>query len=392
MTPRSGFPVTTSPWLMAVILADVTSFGIVMPLLASYAAAYSASTAAIGVLVATYSGMHFLLAPMWGRWSDRVGRRPVLLVGLTGTLISSLVFAAADNFLGLLVSRLLAGGLGATLNVAQAYAADQSEPEARTRVMGLVGAAFGFGFILGPTIGGLTSRLGPAAPGLAAAGVAALALAAAVIRLPEPSRHRPAFSEPAVVSGWRPYAVPFAAAIGSTLAFTVLYVVFPLHAERALGFDRSAVSYHFALVGLVTAIVQGGLVGRLARRFGEGRLLAAGGVLMAAGLAALSRTVSAGAGEFYPALVALGAGYGLAGPAEAGYVSRLAPAAVQGRVLGALQSANSVARVLGPVAAGVGMGLGGAPAAFIGAAGCAGLAGVLGVVLGLDKTDRSRIG
>lgn len=372
---------TATPWLIVVLLGDVTCFGIVMPLLASYAAAFRADTTSIGVLVATYSAMHFLLAPVWGRLSDRIGRRPVLLLGLVGTLISSALFALADTFLMLLVSRVVAGGMGATLNVAQAYVADQSTPAARTRVMGLVGAAFGFGFILGPTIGGITTRFGDAAPGLAASIIATLNLALALATLREPPVHRPAFGAPTTPLPWRPLVAPFTAAIASTLAFTVLYVVFPLHAEQSLGYDRSRVSYLFAFVGLMTAVVQGGLVGTLSRRMGEGRLLLLGGLLMALGLGLLPQVSSGGGALFFLALAMLGVGFGFAGPAEAGYVSRTAPADLQGRILGSLQSVNSIARILGPVAAGVAMGSGGAPAAFMGAAAFAAVSGLLGLAM-----------
>ena len=370
-----------SPWLIVVLLADVTCFGIVMPLLASYAAEFRASTTSIGLLVASYSAMHFFLAPAWGRLSDRIGRRPVLLIGLVGTLLSSLVFALARDFTVLLLSRILAGGLGATLNVAQAYVADQSTPAGRTRVMGLVGAAFGFGFILGPAIAGLTAPMGSAAPGLAASALAAANLALALATLREPAAHRPAFGAPTSPLPWRPLIAPFAAAVASTLAFTVLYVVFPLHLEQALGYDRSRVSYLFAFVGLLTALVQGGLFGALSRGLGEGRLLLLGGLLMAAGLALLPQVSQTGAAPFYVALAMLGIGFGFAGPAEAGYVSRTSPAELQGRILGSLQSVNSAARILGPVAAGVAMSAGGAPAAFFGAAGFAAASGLLGLAM-----------
>lgn len=371
--------------MIGVLLADVTCFAIVMPLLASYASARQASPTAIGALVASYSAMHFLLAPVWGRLSDRVGRRPVLLIGLAGTVVSSLLFAVADNLLVLLVSRILAGGLGATLNVSQAYVADLSAPTERTRMMGLVGAAFGFGFIFGPMIGGITSRFGDAIPGLVATGLALLNLFAAVRYLPEPSQHREAFAAPATPVGWRPFAVPLAAATLSTLAFTVLYVVLPLFAERSLGYDRRTVSYLFALTGLMTALIQGGVVGGLARRLGEGRVLVAGGSLMALGLGGLSAVADQGGLALALSLAVIGMGFGLAGPAETGYVSRVAPAAVQGRALGLLQSANALARVVGPVAAGMVMAAGGAAAAFLGAAASGLLAGVLGTLFGRNS-------
>jgi MFS family permease len=364
--------------MIGVLLADVTCFAIVMPLLASYAAARHASPTAIGVLVASYSAMHFLLAPLWGRLSDRIGRRPVLLVGLAGTVVSSLLFALAGNYFLLLLSRLVAGGLGATLNVSQAYVADQSPPEQRTRVMGLVGAAFGFGFIFGPTIGGIASHFGDMVPGLVATGLSIVNLLVAARLVPEPAQHKDAFVAGTAPVGWRPFAVPLAAAVLSTLAFTVLYVVLPLVAERSLGYDRRTVSYLFALTGLMTAIIQGGVVGHLARRFGEGRVLLMGGALMAAGLSGLAATSDQGGALLAISLAIIGAGFGLAGPAETGYVSRVAPAAIQGRALGLLQSANALSRVVGPVAAGMAMGRG-PGAAFLGAAVAALGAGLLGL-------------
>lgn len=364
--------------MIGVLLTDVTCFAIVMPLLASYASARHASPTAIGVLVASYSAMHFLLAPAWGKLSDRIGRRPVLLIGLAGTVVSSLLFAVAGSYAMLLASRIVAGGLGATLNVAQAYVADQSPPQQRTRVMGLVGAAFGFGFIFGPMLGGIASQFGDAVPGLVATGLALVNLVLAARFVREPEQHREAFTAGAAPIGWKPFAVPLIAAVCSTLAFTVLYVVLPLVAERSLGYDRRTVSYLFALTGLMTAIIQGGVVGRLARRLGEGRVLLIGGALMAAGLAGLAAAADQGGLLLTISLGVIGAGFGLAGPAETGYVSRVAPAAIQGRALGLLQSANALSRVVGPIAAGVAMGVG-AGAAFLGAAGAAMLAGVLGL-------------
>lgn len=377
--------------MIGVLLTDVSCFAIVMPLLASYGSARHASATAIGVLVASYSAMHFLLAPAWGRLSDRIGRRPVLLLGLGGTVASSLLFAMAGSYAVLLVSRVVAGGVGATLNVAQAYVADQSPPEQRTRMMGLVGAAFGFGFIFGPMIGGIASHFGDAIPGLVASVLASLNLLVAARYLREPAQHSEAFAAPAGAVGWRPFAVPLAAAILSTLAFTVLYVVLPLVAERSLGYDRRTVSYLFALTGLMTAIIQGGVVGRMARRLGEGLVLLGGGVLMAIGLAGLALAASLGGSLLAASLAVIGMGFGLAGPAETGYVSRVAGAAVQGRALGQLQSANALARVVGPIVAGFALSAGGATSAFMGAAGCGALAGILGLFFGEGRKAKGDV-
>ena len=201
-----------------------------------------------------------------------------------------------------------------------------------------------------------------------ATGSRSINLLLAVRFVPEPAQHRDAFVPAAAPVGWRPFAVPLAAAVLSTLAFTVLYVVLPLVAEQSLNYDRRTVSYLFALTGLMTAIIQGGVVGGLARRLGEGPSAAPGRDADGA-RARGPRAPARNSGGFLLAasLAVIGAGFGLAGPAETGYVSRVAPAAIQGRALGLLQSANALSRVVGPVAAGMAM-AGGPAAAFLGAA------------------------
>jgi MFS family permease len=249
--------------------------------------------------------------------------------------------------------------------------------------MGLIGAAFGVGFVIGPAIGAVSSRLGDAGPGLVAAAIAAGNLLLVLLALPEPRRRtaRPSALPLRELSG-RHLVAPFAAAFCSTLAFTVIYVVFPLHAEWALGLDRSRVGWLFALVGLVAAVVQGLVVGRLAQRAGEGRVVQLGGLGMAAGLVLLPLVATEGAAFLPPgfliALALTGAGVGLTSPAEAGYVSRATGPAEQGRALGLLQSVNAVARITGPVLAGVVMEWRGATAAFGTAAGVAVVAAAAG--------------
>jgi len=355
-----------------------------MPLLASYAVQFGAGAAAVGAIVATYSLMHLVLAPVWGGLSDRLGRRPVLLIGLAGTLVSSLVFAAAQSVLVLLLSRVLAGGLGATLNVAQAYAADESSPGRRTGAMGLIGAAYGVGFVVGPAIGALMSRFGDAAPGLAAAGIATLNLMLAWRALGEPPRRRQAATRlplRAILS--RGQVPPFVAAFCSTLSFSTMYVVFPLFAELGLGFDRARVGMLFALIGFIAAAVQGSAVGPLVRRLGEGRLVWIGAIGMAAGLALLpaSGNPAHSLTPLWVALALVGAGFGLTSPAEAGYVSRHSPADDQGRTMGLLQSVNAMSRIVGPLLAGGIMAAAGAGAAFWTAAGAAVVAGMAGAMM-----------
>ncbi|MFI5210411.1 MAG: MFS transporter, partial [Gemmatimonadales bacterium] len=267
--------------LFFTVFIDLIGFGIVLPLLPSYAARLQVGDAGIGFIVASFSLMQFLLAPWWGRLSDRVGRRPVILVGLAGSALSYLLFAYAGNFWLLLLSRLIAGGMGATVNVAQAYLADVTPPERRAKAMGLIGAAFGLGFVVGPAIGGLTSRFGEAVPGLVAAGLSLTNFTLAWFRLPETRVHRPREGTTSGAIHWKLLVAPYAVLLLSTIAFTVMYVVFPLYVERTLGYDRHQTAYLFVLLGFVTAVVQGGLVGRLVQRFGERRLMEAGCLLMA---------------------------------------------------------------------------------------------------------------
>lgn len=336
------------------VFIDLIGFGIVLPLLPSYAAAFHVNDTAIGVLVGSFSLMQFVFAPWWGRLSDRIGRRPVLMVGLAGSALSYLIFALAGNFGLLLLSRMVAGGMGATVNVAQAYLADVSLPERRASAMGLIGAAFGLGFVVGPAIGGISSGLGNAAPGLVASSLSAINLAMAWRWLPESRPSLESKLAQAVPVHWSRYLMAFTAVWFSTLAFTVLYVVFPLQLERALGYDRHHSAYFFVLIGVVSAIVQGGLIGRLVARFGERALIGAGGILLAAGMGLLPTVMVAPPrpGLLFLALTMIAAGSGMIAPSSAAFVSRVASPDEQGKALGLLQSVASVARIAGPIVAG----------------------------------------
>jgi MFS family permease len=362
------------------VFIDLIGFGIVLPLLPSYAAAFHVGDAAIGALVASFSLMQFLLAHWWGRLSDRVGRRPVLLVGLAGSAVSYLLFALAGNFWLLLLSRVVAGGMGATINVAQAYLADVTAAEHRARAMGMIGAAFGLGFVVGPAIGGVSSGFGNAAPGLVACSLTTLNLLLAWRWLPESRRTVPEGPAPVPVH-WSRFLLAFSAVGLSTLAFTVLYVVFPLQVERVMGYDRHHSAYLFVLIGVVSAAIQGGLIGRLVRQFGERLLMASGGLLMGLGLALLPvSTIPGRLGLLLAALVVVAAGSAMVAPSAAAYVSRVAPPDEQGRALGLLQSVGAVARIAGPITAGLIAGHVSPNAAFLAAGGAAGLAGLSAVV------------
>jgi len=373
--PRTGTPsVTTLPpaggpqrTLYLVIVIDLIGFATLMPLLASYGARLGASSVEIGFLVASYSLMHVVLAAAWGRWSDRIGRRPVLLIGLAGTLAGAVVFAVADSFAVLVLSRILAGGIGTTTNVAQAYLADVTPPDRRTRAMGFLGAAYGVGFIIGPLLGGIASSISDPAPGIVASFLALGNLLFALGKLREPAEHEP--RPPTLVADTVPprHLHVLGAGMAATAAFTVMYVVFPLFGEARLGFNRSQVSYLFAWVGTVNAVAQGGLAGRLSRRFGDIRTARLGALIMAGGFLVLPITAGMqgplGFGVFLAALFCVALGFGTVLPSLTGHLSTLAGPS-QGEVLGRLHGVNSLARAVGPMVAGVMYGVGGAGLAF----------------------------
>jgi MFS family permease len=367
---------------MAVVLAvflDLLGFGIVVPQLPLAAARFTTSGLVIGAVVATDSLLSFLLAPAWGRLSDRIGRRPVILLGLLGSAIAYSVFGLAASLAVLFLARILSGSLGATVNVAQAALADTTPPEQRSRAMGMIGAAFGLAFTIGPALGGIASKRGESAPGLLAAGICLVNFLLAAILVRE-SRTRRA-------QDWGARAhVPRAALLvtfAATLAFTTMYVVFQQYGTQVLGLTRAGISYAFTLVGIVSVLVQGRLVRRLAPRVGELRLVAWGGGLMAAGLAllpllaALPTHGAAQVGGIGLSIVLLSAGFSLVGPCVAGFVSRTTPPDDQGRVLGTLQSIGSGARIIGPPMLGALADSGGFAAAFGLSAFAAAAAGII---------------
>ena len=202
--------------LFLTVFLDLVGFGIVLPLLPSYGALHTRSATLIGALVAIDSLLTFLLAPAWGRLSDRIGRRPVLLIGLAGSAVSYLVFGLAGSFVALALSRVISGATGATVHVAQAYLADVTPPERRSHAMGLIGAAFGLGFTIGPAIGASASAHGDALPGFIAAGIAAINFLLAWAGLPETAvRPRPDY-RPLQLSRVRlrsPFGVMFASSL-----------------------------------------------------------------------------------------------------------------------------------------------------------------------------------
>ena len=351
------------PTLFLIVVIDLVGFGLVIPLLPFYAVRFGASPQLVTSLLAVYSLMALLSAPLWGRLSDRIGRRPVLMSSLAAGALAYLWMGAADALWMLFAARGLAGICAGNIAAAQAYIADVTTPENRAKGMGLIGAAFGLGFIIGPALGGLLAGNNPASADLAmpawvAAGLSGMALLGVAFLLSE--------SRPFEARQNMPARSRFAAILGALrrpilsrlilvfflviLAFSGMESTFALWAMRQFGWGPSQVAYVFAYVGLLSAVLQGGLIGRLSRRFGEERLLLVGLALIGIGLLTLpaARWLSLLA----LMLAALAVGMGLVQPSLNSLISRRAGREEQGEVLGVSQSVGSLARVLGPLAAG----------------------------------------
>jgi len=361
--------------VFAVVFVDLLGFGIILPLLPTYAAAFHVSPAAIGLLVTSFSLLQLVAVPVWGGISDRFGRRPVLIVGLVGSTASYVLFAIAGSYWALLVSRIVAGAMGATIGVAQAYIADITAPERRAHAMGILGAAFAMGFILGPALGGILSTHSYSSAGVVAAALCAANALAALAWLPETTRRTAARRLGRVPL--RALAAPLAASFFVTAAFAVIHVTLPLFGRDVWRDSTRQMGMLFAYMGVVSAVVQGGLVGRLAARVGEKRVAAAGGLLLAIGLALVP--VASAKLALWAALGALAAGSALATPSVYAVVSRTASASQQGAALGITQTASTLGRIVGPTIAGFLIGTSGLRAPFWAGA----LLGLLGMVAAL---------
>jgi len=373
--------------LFLTVFIDLMGFGIVIPLLPIYAKQMNATPFAAGALIAVYSLMQLVFAPAWGRISDDIGRRPVLLMCLAGSAMSYLLLAGAWRLEVLFFARLLAGVAGASIPVAQAYIADVTGPAERARGMGLIGAAFGLGMVIGPALGGGLSLLGPRVPEGFAAGLCLVNVLVAAYRLPESlpgSVGRPApFRHPLSLASLRDAAArPGAAALLAvfflvTLGFAVLEGTFSLAAADRYGYSQTQVDWLWVYMGLVAVVVQGWLVGRLARRLPERALIVLGSAAL--GLGFLGIPFAGSAIGLLTALALVVGGQGLASPSLSSLISKTVEESVYGEALGVSQSLSAGARVLGPAGGGLIFSRFDASAAYLAAAACA--AGALGLSL-----------
>jgi DHA1 family tetracycline resistance protein-like MFS transporter len=344
--------------IFVTVFIDLLGFGIIIPLLPFYAEHFGASALAVGLLSTSYSVAQFLFAPLWGRLSDRIGRRPVILVGLLGSAASYVLFATAGSLAMLFIARTLGGIAGANIPTAQAFIADITPPDQRARGMGLVGAAFGLGFVFGPAAGGFLSQWGYSAPAWFAAALSAANFAAALMLLPESlaegdraRERRPGRLATFRQALERPHLpVVLAVYFLVVAAFSGFESMFALFGSHQFGLTAVSIGYVFALVGIVLAVVQGLVVAPLVKRTGERRLVPAALFVLTIGLALVP--LSGSVPMLTGASVVIALGMGLNSPAMMAVISQLADPRWQGGTLGVSQALGSLARIVGPASGG----------------------------------------
>jgi DHA1 family tetracycline resistance protein-like MFS transporter len=347
--------------LFATVFTDLLGFGIVIPFLPLYAEQLHVTAFGIGLILSSYSLMQLLSAPLLGGLSDHYGRRPIIMLGLLGSSISYALYGFAASFVLLLVSRAVHGACAGTVATAQAYVADTTTESQRAHGIGMIGAAFGLGFVLGPALGGLLGHSNLRVPVFFAALLTLVNLIFAAIALPE--SHQP---EPAVHLTWIGAAAPlltlprrlmrhrlsrlFVIAFLGTSAMAAFEATFAMMVLAVYGFGARGIGELLAFAGLLQAFTQGYLLRKVVGRHGELRLVRFGMCAFAAGMAPMASLSNRGL--LWLLLALLSVGYGLASPSVASLISRGTEHRLQGEVLGINQSALSFARICGPLIAG----------------------------------------
>jgi DHA1 family tetracycline resistance protein-like MFS transporter len=330
---------------------NLVGFGIIIPLLPFYAQTFGASPLVIGLLFASFSLSQLIAAPLLGDLSDRWGRRPVLIFSLLGTVVSFVMMALANSLAMLFAARIVDGLSGGNITTARAYIADVSTEENRAKAFGLLGAAFGLGFIVGPALGAALSHISYTAPIWAAAAITVVAVAMAWLWLPETVHRTEAGRSPWRALGdlWgrAPLRVLFTIDFVYWTAFSVYQTTFALFGARRFGFDAPHIGYLLSAFGFLGVVVQGGMVGPIVRVLGERRTLSIGLLFAAAGWggSALTHSLSV----FVAMLVPGAIGIGLCNATLSALVSKAAGPHEQGRVQGAAGALESLGRTMGPV-------------------------------------------
>ena len=350
--------------IFLIIFIDLLGFGLIIPIVPFYLEKFISHPDQIGrtiaAMITIFSLMQFIFSPIWGRLSDRYGRRPILLISLTGAMISHVLFALAPTLTLLFAARVLTGIFSATVPTAMAYISDVTDQENRARGMGLVGAAFGLGFILGPAAGGILSGvIGLKAPLFGAAVLSATALAYAFLNLKETvdvdnpvERDYRRFNIGNLLRSLRHpnLGLLFLIFFIVTMAFANLETVFALYIEKLFQYTSKEAGYFFAYIGVISAVTQGMLIGKFSKKFGEKKLISAATLVL--GISFLILPFMHTVPLFLIPLGLIAFSLGLNNPSVTSLISKNADRDEQGGVLGVNQSFSSLGRVIGPLWAG----------------------------------------
>ena len=343
--------------IVLTVFIDITGYGIIIPLLPFYAEEFQAGPAALGILIASFAIMQFLFGPLLGRASDKIGRKPILLLSLLLSFIGFTIFSFANSYPMLLFSRIVAG-IATERAVAQAYIADVTDYKNRTKELGKIGAALGAGFIIGPSLGGVLSVYGYAVPGYAAMILTSINMLSVISFLPEPQRGKETKSEnPDASLGYlqglldslrRPLLGPTLVILFFvTVAFSTIPVIVPLLSIDYFNFSSLELSFVFIYIGIIQIVMQGFLMDALSRKLGDDKLIALGPILMAAGTILMPsfRNVVL----FFIGNSLLAAGFGIVNTSIPSFLSKRTSLSEQGSVLGIASSVSSVANIPGPL-------------------------------------------
>lgn len=364
-----------------VVLIDLIGFGIVLPLLPFYASTFHASPIAIGFLYSIYSLAQLIFSPIWGSFSDRIGRRPIMLMSTLGASAAYLVFAFSHSLGILFLSRLLAGIMGGNISTAQAYVADVTTPQERAKGMGLIGAAFGIGFVLGPALSTflihptfhrffteigfahLTAWLSQnkyTLPGLFAAFLSFSSFLMVLLKLPE-TIQKASESDPFRITKasifskvfWRSIAHPLLLFSVFLLSFgqANMYSSFPLFCKDSLKLSAEQVGFQYIYMGLIAVFIQGGLIRILVKKWAEEKLFLIGSILMVIGIALIPFATSGDSLTLFMAVMAIGTS--LNGPTLNSIISQKADPSKVGAMMGTSQGMASLGRVIGPTWGGI---------------------------------------
>ncbi|MDD2373048.1 MAG: MFS transporter [Syntrophomonadaceae bacterium] len=351
-----GNNIRSSSILFFILFLVMVGFGIIIPVMPFFLTSMGGDASILGLFMAIYSLMHLLFAPFWGRLSDRIGRRPVILIGLSGYGITFILFGFTDQLWMMFAVRILSGAISsATLPTALAYMADITGEDERSQGIGLMAAAMGLGMIVGPALGGWLGQQGFSLPFFVAGGLALLIWPFALFYLPEtliPAKSIPEniTPNPASMEINNPLFLLFILVLILNFSTTMFEATFVYFAARRAAFGPREIGFVFTILGVIGVVIQGGLIGRLAKRFGDMNLMKGGLLISAAGLVLILFASDMLSLLLTSAVYNIGTS--LIGPSSSSLVTRYSKQN-QGTSLGVMQSFGSLGRIAGPVAGGI---------------------------------------